>query len=286
MKSRWIINILLIVAVVILTLVARYEPGIETPAGPQTLTSLRVDQIQSIRVNRPLREDLLFSKTNNTWAIDREPPVPADEFQVRALLRLAEQVAARSYPVEELELSRLALDPPYATVTLDGIEIDFGSLEPLQELRYTRVGDHVHLISDMYQHLIEADYTQFVRRRLLADEVRVSGLDVPGFSLARVDGRWQITPSSEEVSADALQQLIDNWQQASALHVRPAEATPGDAQEVTLSLGEPERRVRFLIAAREPELVLVRPEFGLQYHMGNRADSLLAPPEVVPSSDP
>ncbi|MCO6413687.1 MAG: hypothetical protein J5I92_13190, partial [Thiogranum sp.] len=159
MKSRWIINILLIVAVVILTLVARYEPGIETPAGPQTLTSLRVDQIQSIRVNRPLREDLLFSKTNNTWAIDREPPVPADEFQVRALLRLAEQVAARSYPVEELELSRLALDPPYATVTLDGIEIDFGSLEPLQELRYTRVGDHVHLISDMYQHLIEADYT-------------------------------------------------------------------------------------------------------------------------------
>lgn len=285
MKSRWIINILLIVAVVILTLVARYEPGIETPAGPQTLTSLRADEIQSIRVNRPLREDLLFSKTNNTWAIDREPPVPADEFQVRALLRLAEQVAARSYPVEELELSRLALDPPYATVTLDGVEIDFGSMEPLEELRYARVGDHVHLISDMYQHLIEADYTQFVRRRLLAERTRIVGLDVPGFSLSKADGGWQIDPS-KEVSADALQQLVDNWQQASALHVRPAEATADDVQEVILSLDEPQRQVRFLIAAREPELVLVRPEFGLQYHMGKRADNLLALPEAAPPGAP
>lgn len=286
MKSRWIINILLIVAVVILTLVARYEPGIDAPAAPQILTSLHTDEIQTIRINRPLREDLLFSKTGNTWTIDREPALPADEFQVRTLLNLAEQAAVRSYPVAELELSRLALDPPYATVTLDGTDVHFGSLEPLEELRYTRVGDHVHLISDMYQHLIEADYTQFVRRRLLAEQARISGLDVPGFSLNKADGGWQITPSSEDVSADALQQLVDNWQQASALHVRPAEATPDDAQEVTLSLGEPERRVRFLIAAREPELVLVRPEFGLRYHMGNRADNLLALPEAAPPSAP
>lgn len=285
MKSRWIINILLIVAVVILTLVARYEPGIEAPAAPQMLTSLRAEKIQTIRVNRPLREDLLFSKTDNVWTIDREPALPADEFQVRALLKLAGQTAARSYPVEELELSRLALDPPYATVTLDGTDVHFGSLEPLEELRYARVGGHVHLISDMFQHLIEADYTQFVRRRLLAEQARIVGLDAPGFSLNKADGGWQIHPS-KEVSADALQQLVDNWQQASALHIRPAEATPDDAQEVTLSLGEPERRVRFLIAAREPELVLVRPEFGLQYHMGNRAHNLLALPEAAPASAP
>lgn len=285
MKSRWITNILLIVAVVILTLVARYEPGIEAPAGPQILTSLRTDDIQTVRIHRPLREDLLFGKTGNTWTIDREPALPADEFQVRALLRLAGQAAVRSYPVGELELPRLALDPPYATVTLDGIEVDFGSLEPLEELRYARVGDHVHLISDMYQHLIEADYTQFVRRRLLAEQARIVALDLPGFSLDKAEGSWEIKPS-KAVSADALQQLVDNWQQASALHIRPAEATPDDAQEVTLSLGEPRRQVRFLIAAREPELILVRPDFALQYHMGNRADNLLALPETVPTSTP
>jgi hypothetical protein len=284
MKSRWVINILLIVAIIILALVARYQPGIEAPPEPRTLTSLRADDIQTIRINRPLRNDLLFRKKGNAWTIDREPALPAEDAQVRALLKMAGHTAVRSYPAEELDLARLALDPPYATVTLDGTAIDFGSLEPLEELRYARVGDQVHLISDMYQHLIEGDHTRFVRRRLLAAQARIVSVELPDVSLVKSAGGWEIEPPAA-VSADALQQLVDNWQQASALTVRPVEDAPDDAPAVTLML-EPDRQIRFLIAAREPELVLIRPDFALQYHMGDRAGNLLEVPEAAPASAP
>ena len=285
MKSRWVINILLIVAVVILTLVARFEPGIDDTPPTHTLTSLRADTVQTIRINRPLRNDLVLTRTADGWLIDREPALPADGFQVRALLKLVERAAVRSYPVAELELSRLALDPPYASVKLDDTTIDFGSLEPLEELRYGRVADQVHLVRDMYQHLIEADYTQFVRRRLFAERDRITGLSLPDLEVIQSDSGWTVNPP-QEVSADALQQLVDSWEQATALHVRSAEAATGDARKIVVSLGNPERRITFQIAASDPELILVRPELGIQYRMGSQAQGLLALPAAASQSTP
>jgi hypothetical protein len=285
MKSRWLINILLVVTIVILTLVARYEPGIDAPPAAQTLTPMSADAVEDIRINRPLREDLVLTREENGWIIDREPALPADGFQARALAKLAGQTAVRSYPVDELDLSRLALDPPYATVALNDTTIDFGTLEPLEELRYVRVGDQVHLISDLYQHLIEADYTQFVRRRLFAEQDRIVGLTLPELAITKTDTGWSVNPP-QAVSADSLQRLVDNWQQATALHIRSAEIAAGNPPEIIVSLSDPDRQVGFLVAARDPELVLVRPAFAIQYRMGSLAQSLLSPGDEAAASAP
>lgn len=280
MKSRWIINLFIVMAIVALTLVARYEPGLEQPPGPQAITGLSSDQIRSIRVMRPLRDDLVLSRTGNSeWSVVREPALPADELQVRALAKMAEQKAVRSYPVTELELSRLALDPPYASVMLNDVRVDFGSLEALQELRYVRVGEWVYLISDMYQHLIDADYSQFVRRRLLADAQRIGQLELPGLRVYKSEGKWQVDPS-QEVSADAIQQLVDNWQSAQALYVRSAGDESG-MEKISVGLDASGATIEFFIAAREPELILRRPDYGIDYRMGNPGDALLRLPQPL-----
>ena len=274
MKSRWVINFLIIVAIVVLTLVARFEPGIERPTGPEPVTGLTIDQVERIRVVRPLRDDLVLNRSaTGDWSLGGEPALPADPFQAGALARLAEQKAARSYPVEDLDLAKLALDPPYANIILNDIRVDSGSLEPLQELRYVRVGEHVYLISDIYQHLLDADATQFVRRRLFGETARINELSLPGFRLHKFDGTWQVDPQ-QTISADVIQQFIDSWQQATALYVR----TAGDSdsgEKITVTLDTSGEAIEFLIVAREPELILRRLDYAIDYRMGSSAGSLL-----------
>lgn len=278
MKSRWIVNLLLLVAVAALTLVALYEPGIEQAPQAQTLTELDQEQIETIRIHRPPRDDLVLARHDRgDWVIEAHTVLPAARFQVNALLRLAGQKAVRSYPATELDLVRLALDPPRATVLLDATQVDFGATESLEGLRYVRVGDQVHLIPDIYQHLIDAGSTQFVRRRLLPEQASIKSLSLPAFSITKSNRDWVIEPQ-QDVSADRIQQLIDNWQQASALSVRSADTTTA-GERIEVVLEDPAQAVLFVIATREPDLVLLRPDLGLEYRMGELDDGLLALPQ-------
>ena len=278
MQSRWIVNLLLLVAIAALALVALYEPGIDQDPHEQALTGLDQEQIDRVRIHRPPRDDLVLARQQGGgWVIASHTALPADQLQVSALTRLAQQKAVRSYPVAELDLARLALEPPRASVMLNDVQVDFGDTEPLQGLRYVRVGAQVHLIPDLYQHLIDAGFSQFVQRRLLPEQASISSVGLPAFSVKKADGNW-VTEPQQDVSADRIQQLIDNWQQASALSVKSADtSTAGERIEVVLD--DPAQVVVFVIAAREPDLVLLRPDLGLEYHMGDLDDSLLAVPQ-------
>ena len=274
MTSRWIINLLLLFAIGILMLVAYFEPGIHEQTETAAITSLQKDELRRIHLNRPVREDLVLVKNAaRNWSIEHTPELPADNFQINMLQRLAEQKAVRSYPASELDLTQLMLSPPHATVVLNDTAIEFGQLEPLQGLRYVRVADRVHLIPDLYLQLIEASYTQFVRRRLFDENVRFASIDLPDFTVVNSDQGWTVEPP-QEVSADALQQFAERWQAATAINIQAAEVpTEGDA--VAFVQAGSGQRINFIISTREPELLLVRPDLGIQYRMGELGASLL-----------
>lgn len=281
MKSRWIINILLLVAIGALSLIAHFMPGTDEQPEAVSITGLSKDQLRRIHINRPIREDLVLLKNAaGNWDIDRTPALPADRLQMNALLNLAEQPAVRSYPAAELQLSQLQLAPPYATVFLNDTAVEFGNLEPIEGLRYVRVADRVHLIPDNYMQLIELSYTQFVRRRLFEKGARIEAITLPGMSLGKAKQEWVVKPE-QEISADELQAFIDRWQEATSFNIHAATAVKG-SETVEIKLKDHKNRIRFLIASREPELVLVRPDLGIQYHMGNTGNSLLqlTPPAI------
>jgi hypothetical protein len=275
MKSRWIINLLLLVAIGILVLVAYFEPGIDEQAAAPAITELKMDQLHRIHLNRPVQDDLVLVKTaTQGWVIKHTPELPADDYQMNALRKLAEQEAVRSYPAAELDLGQLQLDPPYATAILNDTAIDFGNLDPLHGLRYVRIADQVHLIPDLYLQLIEASYTQFVRRRLFADNTRLARIALPGFAINKTDQDWTVDPQ-QEVSADHLQQFVDRWQLAAGLNIQAADSTV-EGESVELVEADTGHSINFVIGAREPELVLVRPDLGIQYRMGELGGNLLS----------
>jgi hypothetical protein len=281
MQSRWIINLLLLGGIAALALVALYEPGIDQAPQVEAVTGLDEKQIETVRIHRPPREDLVLARQQGgAWVIASHSALPADQLQVSALTRLAQQQAVRSYPVAELDLARLALEPPRASVTLNDVQVDFGDTEPLEGLRYVRVGAQVHLTPDLYQHLIDAGFNQFVQRRLLPEQPPISSLRLPAFSVGRSERDWMIEPQ-QDVSADQIQQLIDNWQQAAALRVTSTDTTAA-GEQIEVVLDDPAQPLLFIIVAREPDLVLLRPDQGLEYHLGDRSDQLLAVPQPGP----
>lgn len=273
MKSRILLNLLLIMGIVVLGLIARFEPGIEPPTEAAAITTLKSADVHRIHLNRPMRDDLvLVRKAADDWQIENAVPLPAEDFKVKALTRLAEQKPARSYAASDMDLAKLQLDPPYASVILNDIAIEFGSLEPIDQLRYVRVNDRVFLIPDNYLPLVEAGFTQFVRQRLFDAQAQIESISVPGLSVTRSGGDWKVDPE-RTVGTDVLQQFFDIWQTASADGIQPADpAQAGDEVEIRLQGGE---TVDFQVISRQPELVLSRPDWGIQYRMGNRSEAML-----------
>jgi Domain of unknown function (DUF4340) len=287
MTTRTLLNLVLFLAVLGLALVAWLKPGVKPPDAPRSITSgLTPEQTGSITVERLTRDPLKFSRHDGRWfllAENRE--LPAADFQVRALLRLLETTATRHYPAGSLDLASLGLEPPQAEVTLDDINFRFGSTDALKNQRYVQIGDTVYLIDDQYQHLLNADWPNFVSRQILDGRGAVTRLELPDMTLAYTDdGHWQLDPEKEGISADALQTLIENWQNVTALLTRRDDdnATGGT---VTVYTRDSTRPIVLHIVTRAPDLILARPDWGIQYQLpGSEVDSLFSLPQPATES--
>ncbi len=290
MSTRTLLNLVLLLAALGLALVAYFKPGVKPVDAPlPIITGLAPEQAGSITVERLNRDPLTFSKHDGRWfllADNRE--LPAADFQVRALLRLLETTATHHYPAGSLDLASLGLQPPQARVVMDGVDFRFGTTDALENRRYVQVGDSVYLIDDQYQHLLNADWPNFVSRQMLEGRGAITRLELPDMTLTYSDdAHWRLDPAKEGVGADALQTLVENWQNATALLTRHYE--DGAAGEtVTVHTRGSDEPLVLRIVARTPDLILARPDWGIQYQLpGSEADSLftLPPPAPEPAAE-
>jgi len=81
---------------------------------------------------------------------------------IRPIPQLAEVRCALRYPVAEMDLPRLRLDPPRLRLWLIGQEIHFGDTAPTDGQRYLRVGGTVHLCPDRWYPLLTSAAASFL----------------------------------------------------------------------------------------------------------------------------
>lgn len=285
MSARLLLNLALTMLALLLVAVVWLRPGLEPESAPPAITALEAEQVDSINITRLQGEPLGFSKRGDDWFIDNDPSMPADAFQVRTILALLQAASIRSYPAEAIDLAGPGLDPPQASVMFNGTRVEIGAIEPLDKLRYVKTGTTIHLVEDRYQHLLNAGFNNFVQRHLLPHDAQINTLQLPDLTLTRTDGiHWQLTPENKTASADDIDALVSNWQRASALYVRRIEPGEHDST-ISLTLEGESEPVVFTVVAREPDLVLARPEWGIQYHLtADTGAGLLALPQP-PSGD-
>lgn len=278
MRSRLLLNLLLLAALAILVAVAYFEPGKEPETTAAPLLDLSEEEITRLELQRPNRPPLRLERQGGRWRVTGDPPLAAADFQVNSLLRLAEERPQRSYRAGELDLAQVGLADSQTSVRFNDILVRFGDTDPIDRLRYVALGDQIHLVSDLYHYLVVAPETSFLDRRLLPGDAQIQTIELPGHRLGREEsGAWRLEPEQPELATDDLQGWVEEWSRASALEVARAEGqATGETLTVELADGN---RIPFQIITRDDQQVLLRTDLGLEYRLSpHSAERLLAPP--------
>jgi hypothetical protein len=136
-----------------------------SPPIPPLLT-LTAEHVERIAVERPGQDGLAFERRGGRWWMTAPVQGPANPVLIRPILQLGEARCAPSYPVAELNLFRLRLDPPRLRLALNGQEIHFGDTAPTDGQRYLRVGATVHLCPDRWYPLLTSAAAGFLAEPL------------------------------------------------------------------------------------------------------------------------
>jgi hypothetical protein len=273
-NKRNLLNLVLLLAVAGLGLLAWLEPGREAAPQPVKITALDATAIDRIRIERPAGV-LEMVRDHGRWHLTVPQRAPANGIRIDAILSVAAIDSLNSQSVAGLDLAAYGLAEPAVRLYLNDTRIDFGITSPLDQHRYVRVGDTLHLIPDMRYYQLVGDWSGYVSLRLLEEGTQLDRIELPALTLVNHEGSWRPEPLPEHWSADAATALAQHWLNAQAMAVREQKGElPGEA--VRLHVRGSDQPLRFIIAAREPELVVQHLDLGLAYHLvPSRAADLL-----------
>ncbi len=277
MQSRLALNLILLIVAAALAAVIFFAPGRkDEPVIP--LAQVDENAVHSISLQN--KEAIAFEKQGNRWWIKSPFSAPANERRIRQLFDIAKAKSEARYPVPQDDLAKFELDKPKATLVLGDVVLSFGGSDPINRHRYARVGDTLHLVADDFFQYLAAPATDYVDKKLLPENAKPVELLLPELHLKMSpDGKWASEPAGK--SDEAVHDIVNAWQTARAIEVqRAGKATQGDVIKVSFANDSP---IEFIIVQREPDLILARTDWGLQFHLaGETAKRLLGLPQKAP----
>ncbi|HEX5960439.1 MAG TPA: hypothetical protein VFY97_04235 [Rhodanobacteraceae bacterium] len=117
---------------------------------PPTLTPLDPAKVTKIELDIPPLSLQVFEQRHGGWWRVEPAAARADDARVQRLARLAATPVARWIPESGIDLSKLGLAHPSATLVVNGVRLDYGGLGAIGDLRYVRIGDMVALVPRQY----------------------------------------------------------------------------------------------------------------------------------------
>ncbi|MCG6897578.1 MAG: DUF4340 domain-containing protein [Thiocapsa sp.] len=254
MRSRWILNLVLLLTVFLLGWAIRLE--LAATRIPPTLGGDDTSEPYLIEIARAGEPDIELERLLSGWRMRSPWDVDADPDRVAALLALREAPVLRSMPARAAALDELGLDPVSLRLRLDARDFVFGGTDPVSQLRYVGSEQLVHLIEDRFQHLLIAPPIDYVAPTPLP-----RGLD-PAFGLL----------DDVPLSGDTLSRLGA----LVAERVEPAaDALTGSTLELRTMEGT---RLRYLVS--EDGRRWSRPDLGLTYVLP-QAPALVEDPDAI-----
>lgn len=208
------------------------------------------------------------------WHMTAPVAARADTFAVERLLSILEARSAVRYPADDL--ARFGMDSPIATVTLDDQAFAYGAINRTTREQYVLTRDRVYLVPLALITALPRDADALLSKQLLARDEEPVRFELPGFTVSLVEGRWTVTPAANETSADERHAWVDAWRNSAAVRATRSQRSAAADIKVELKDG---RSVVFGIAQRDPELVLLRQDEKIEYHIfGDSGRRLLTPP--------
>ncbi|GAA0712599.1 hypothetical protein [Dokdonella soli] len=150
MKRRTRTLVFLLAAVALLGAAVFAEIRREQTLAFDPLTTIDLAAVRSLAVTCNACKPRRFDKVDGHWQM-REPFArAADDAAVDRLAAIAHAPVRFRHAAGELEASKLGLDPPQATLTLDGTTLKFGTTDAIHGDRYVEVGGLIALVPDRF----------------------------------------------------------------------------------------------------------------------------------------
>nr|NIO42445.1 DUF4340 domain-containing protein [Burkholderiales bacterium] len=169
MRSRWFLNVCLLVLVALLSVIVIHKRGADKTEPPTLLTALNADHINTIRIEGPETEPTVLTKSQDIWSMVAPLHARTNSFNVRNILRLAIAPSEMRWSATADDLSKYGLDNPKMRVWLDNAEIQLGARHPFKNAQYVLYNDAVHLVAMPEFNASSYSYTKFISPRLLEE---------------------------------------------------------------------------------------------------------------------
>jgi len=272
MSSRLLLNLGLLITVIVLGLYIFLAPPPAPPPSKPTLTSLKSDSVDHITIMHGEKSSTVLQKQDGHWRLTQPVDMPANDYQANKLAHLADTVSQSQYPIETDKLAVMGLVKPKLAVKLNDVTLQFGTTAPINQYRYIRVGDKVHLIIDTITHILLQAPASLGDPALLPKHENITRLVLPDFTLNMdKDGNWQVKgqPSSN-LSQDDLMAFVDDWRFAEALRISffnnltdKDRALP----KVVINLKDNKTPLTFYLDTKSRDLTLTRTNPNIRYHL-------------------
>lgn len=282
MKSKILVNLVLVLLLTGLVLYAFYRPKEKSDPGIR-LTQLKRDDIIRITVERRGSPTIQLQKRDGGWRISAPLQTRADPVQVDRLTDIATATAKHKLPPGDP--GRYQLDPPQVKLTLNDQAFAFGRINDVTYEQYVATAGAVYLVAPFYGYGIPTEVTKLASRKLLDDAEVPVAFDFGRYRIAKDDrGTWTIegaypAQQGKPLSQDDFNRWADEWRFTSSLGAEPRRSARGkDRLAVQFKDG---KKVTMEIAQKQPEFLLVRSDENMQYRFGAEVGRRLLDPHVV-----
>jgi len=274
MRRSMRLNAALLAAVIALAALIHFKSAQEGPAE-HALSALKAGDARSIRVERPGAAPILLERTQDDWFITAPFAARADGPRVQRLLEIAGARAA--HKLAATGLARFDLERPAARLIIDGQVFSFGLVNAATREHYVMTGDAVYPVHLRYGAALPAGAADLTSRQLFGPGEVPVRFELDPYTVEERDGKWVLSGAPHDLSQDDLIRWVEHWRMAAAARVGPLTRAKALARiRIRLKDGG---ALTLNLLAREPELVLARPDEQLQYHfLADAGKRLLSPP--------
>ena len=276
MKSRWLLNLALLVLVAALGLFVYLRPKTDANPAQQSyaVADFAANKVSRVTIAVPTKKPVIFEKQNDQWMMVEPFKGRADPLAVGRVIAVAIASSAEKLPANDL--ARFGLDHPQLTVKLDDHEFSFGMYNPVGGDQFVAHNNAVYTVPTSYSTNATIQPLEMMDKRAFTRDEVIVGFDFGGLEQwesshlnldLQPDGKWKVSSPAAKPDQKELQAWFEGWEwshfTATSVEPAPLDHTPHPFFFVKLKDG---KKIKFIKMQESPELLLVREDEQLQYH--------------------
>ncbi|HQR50554.1 MAG TPA: DUF4340 domain-containing protein [Methylophilaceae bacterium] len=288
MKSRWLLNIALLLLVAGIALALYLVPQ-QKDATPEKVKVSSIDpgSVSKISIEFPAKAPVVLEKQDGYWHLVQPYKARASQELARLITSILSASSSNKLPGDDL--ARYDLDQPALKLRLDNEELLFGTHNPLDSRQYVAYEGAVYLLPAAYAELAATQIVEMLDKSLLATTEQITGFDFSrleqweptGLRLDHENGQWKVSiAAAKPVQKEIDDWFSENWQNLTALSVEPYQPD-ARAKHPTFEIKLKNGKTIHVEKLREsPELQLGRPDEGLIYHFAQDTGFVILNPPI------